>query len=209
MTSASGGAKGMGLLTTPSCLGQLKLGFGAFLYNDIPFSPNCFIKHRNGKCAISRRRLEMRRNPRQRRRFLFPGDGGESLKEDYTSCPHKDSCFVKERKRFNAVTIIDKKLIADRYRSLLGTVRHQMLAGFRAGVEGVPSVLRRVYRIDDLPVRGLVRTRIWDHFKIMACNFKSFYGYCKRNGASPLSLAYFFHLFRRCFGFGRALACYG
>lgn len=108
-------------------------------------------------------------------------------KEDCAFCPLKDSCIVKEQKRFNAVTITDKKLIADRYRNLLGTVRHQALADFRAGVEGVPSVLRRVYGVDDVPVRGLVRTRIWDHFKVMAYNFKSYYRYCKRMGATPLS----------------------
>jgi hypothetical protein len=130
-------------------------------------------------------------------------------KEDCRSCPLKKSCIIKEQKKFNVVTITEKKLIADQYRSLFGTAEHQALADFRAGVEGVPSVLRRVYRIDDLPVRGLVRTRIWDHFKIIAYNFRSFYSYYKRTGASPLSLAYFFRLFRRCFGFNRALACYG
>ncbi len=130
-------------------------------------------------------------------------------KENCGLCPLKYSCISKEQKRFNAVTITKKKLIADQYRSLFGTAEHQALADFRAGVEGVPSVLRRVYRIDDLPVRGLVRTRIWDHLKIIAYNFKSFYGYCKRNGASPLSLAHYFRLFSRCFGFGQTPVCYG
>ena len=129
-------------------------------------------------------------------------------KEDCASCPLKDSCIVKEQKRFNAVTITDKKMIADRYRSLLGTARHQALADFRAGVEGVPSVLRRVYRIDDLPVRGLVRTRIWDHLKVIAYNFKSYYSYCKRCGASPLYFLYFLRMPSRRFSFSRALVCY-
>lgn len=142
---------------------------------------------------------------RNREKRLF---SAKFSKEDCASCPLKDSCIVKEQKRFYTVTITDKKLIADRYRSLLGTARHQALADFRAGVEGVPSVLRRVYRIDDLPVRGLVRTRIWDHFKVMAYNFKSYYRYCKRSGASPLSFLYLFRLPSRHFGFGRALGCY-
>ena len=129
-------------------------------------------------------------------------------KESCASCPLKDSCIVKEQKRFNAVTITDKKMIADRYRSLLGTARHQALADFRAGVEGVPSVLRRVYRIDDLPVRGLVRTRIWDNLKVIAYNFKSYYSYCKRCGASPLSFLYFLRAASRHFGFGWILMCY-
>lgn len=143
---------------------------------------------------------------RDREKKLF---NAKFSKEDCASCPLKDSCIVKEQKRFNAVTITDKKLIADRYRSLLGTARHQALADFRAGVEGVPSVLRRVYHIDDLPVRGLVRTRVWDHLKVIAYNFKSYYSYCKRCGASPLSFLNFFRPPSRYFGFGRALVCYG
>ena len=124
------------------------------------------------------------------------------------SCPLVDSCIFKEQKKFNAVTITEKKLIADRYRSLLGTAEHQALGDFRAGVEGVPSVLRRVYGIDDLPVRGLTRSRIWDHFKTIAYNFKSFYSYYKRMRANILSLAYFLRLLGQHYQSSWAMACY-
>jgi hypothetical protein len=124
------------------------------------------------------------------------------------SCPLVDSCIFKEQKKFNAVTITEKKLIADRYRSLLGTAEHQALGDFRAGVEGVPSVLRRVYGIDDLPVRGLNRSRIWDHFKTIAYNFKSFYSYYKRMRANILSLAYFLRLLSQHYQSSWAMACY-
>lgn len=130
-------------------------------------------------------------------------------KKDCKACSLADSCIFKEQKKFNSVIIADKKLVADHYRSLLGTEEHQMLADFRAGAEGIPSVLRRVYGFDDIPVRGLKRSRIWSHFKLMAHNFKSFYSYFKRTGAGPLSLARFFHLLSRWFGFKRWQACYG
>ncbi len=130
-------------------------------------------------------------------------------KKDCKVCSLADSCIFKEQKKFNTVIIADKKLVADHYRSLLGTGEHQMLADFRAGAEGVPSVLRRVYGFDDIPVRGLKRSRIWSHFKLMAHNFKSFYSYFKRTGADPLSLARFFRLLSRWFGFKRWQACYG
>jgi hypothetical protein len=54
----------------------------------------------------------------------------------------------------------------------MGTEEHNLLANFRAGVEGLPSVLRRVYRIDQIPIRGLVRSKIWITCKIMAHNVK-------------------------------------
>mgnify|MGYP006878617288 CR=1 FL=1 len=42
----------------------------------------------------------------------------------------------------------------------------------RNGVEGLPSVLRRRYHVDTMPVRGLVRSKIWFSFKIGAINVK-------------------------------------
>jgi len=121
-------------------------------------------------------------------------------KEDCAACPLRDDCIVKEQAKFNVVAFTDKKLIADQYRTLLGTAKHQALADFRAGIEGVSSVLRRVYRIDELPVRNLVRTRIWDHFKIIAYNFRSFYRYCRRRGLDLITLAYYSRLLRWLFG---------
>jgi len=39
----------------------------------------------------------------------------------------------------------------------MGTSEYQQLARKRAGVEGIPSALRRRYKIDHLPVRGDVQ----------------------------------------------------
>jgi len=118
-------------------------------------------------------------------------------KKDCAACPHLERCIVKEQKRSYMVKITDKQYIADYYRALLGTPLHQALGDFRAGVEGVPSVLRRVYGIDKVPVRGLTRSRIWDHGKVMAFNFRSFFEYCRKNGVSALSSSLVFILFKR------------
>ena len=130
-------------------------------------------------------------------------------KEDCAKCSLLGSCIVKEQKKAFALRITEKKLIADRYRSLIGTDWHRALADFRAGVEGVPSVLRRAYDIDGPPVRGLVRTTTWDHFKVMALNFRSFFRYCQRTEATTLSLSFIFHRFKRLFRFCRSRLCYG
>lgn len=129
-------------------------------------------------------------------------------KENCSPCPFRDSCIIKEQKRFNAVTITKTKLVADHYRSRLGTAEHQALGDFRAGVEGIPSVLRRVYSIDALPVRGLIRTRVWDHFKIIAYNFKAVYRYFRRCGASPLSFLFYSLLLSFNFRLRCTQACY-
>jgi hypothetical protein len=59
----------------------------------------------------------------------------------------------------------------------MNTDRHRELSKFRAGVEGVVSALRRGFDIDDIPVRGLLHSKIWIHTKIMAYNFKSAFNY--------------------------------
>ena len=42
----------------------------------------------------------------------------------------------------------------------------------RNGIEGIPSILRRRYEIDRMPVRGLLRSKMWFGFKIGAINVK-------------------------------------
>ena len=48
------------------------------------------------------------------------------------------------------------------------TRRGDQKARKRAGIEGLPSILRRRCKIDHLPVRGLVRSKVYLGFKISA-----------------------------------------
>ncbi|WP_412679862.1 transposase [Caldifermentibacillus hisashii] len=57
-------------------------------------------------------------------------------------------------------------------RSKIGSKRHKELSNYRAGIEGTPSVLKRVYQLEHLPVRGRVRSKIWVYASIIAQNFK-------------------------------------
>jgi len=101
-------------------------------------------------------------------------------KDTCAVCTLFQACPVKEQVKFNSLRFTKKKLQVDICRSKLGDERHKELADFRAGVEGVPSVLRRAYNIDRIPVRGLLRRGIWIHSKIMAFNFRSFFTYLKK-----------------------------
>lgn len=49
-------------------------------------------------------------------------------------------------------------------------LEYQKLAKIRNGVEGIPSVLRRKHRVDHIPVRGYLRSKLWFGFKIAAIN---------------------------------------
>lgn len=101
-------------------------------------------------------------------------------------CPMAAQCPIKRSSRYNLIKFTQKQYITDISRCEIGTEEHTRLSRFRAGVEGVPSVLRRMYNIDRIPVRGLNRSRIWVDAKIMAYNFRAFYAYCMRSGLQPL-----------------------
>ena len=54
----------------------------------------------------------------------------------------------------------------------LSTEEYRALSKKRNAVEAIPSVLRRKYHVDNIPVKGLVRSKIWFSFKIGAINVK-------------------------------------
>lgn len=50
-------------------------------------------------------------------------------------------------------------------------------AHFRNGVEALPSLLRRKYRVDKIPTHGKKQTRLHFGFKIAALNFQKLLDY--------------------------------
>ncbi|WP_054739773.1 hypothetical protein, partial [Cellulosilyticum ruminicola] len=54
------------------------------------------------------------------------------------------------------------------------------LTNKRAGVEGIPSAIRKKYQVDAIPVRGLLRSKIVFGFKIGAYNFNKLLRYLKK-----------------------------
>lgn len=93
--------------------------------------------------------------------------------EKCVTCPLQDSCPMKPQKKMNVAYFSEKRYRTDQLRTKMDTEEYRKLANSRAGVEGIPSVLRRRYRVDEMPIRGLVRSKIWFGFKIAAINFKS------------------------------------
>ncbi len=121
-------------------------------------------------------------------------------KEQCDQCSLREHCPVKEQKKSNRVSFTNKTRQADICRARMGEPYYQALAAFRAGVEGVPSVLRRRYEVDNIPVRGLNRSRIWQICKVMAYNFKSFFDYSKRKAKEETASAFLSLFCRPIFG---------
>jgi hypothetical protein len=89
-----------------------------------------------------------------------------------SECPLRDKCGSKLQKKSAYVMISEKTVQRATYLEKMSSDEYRSLAKKRNGVEGLPSVLRRKYNVDHMPVRGLVRSKIWFGFKIGAINVK-------------------------------------
>ena len=102
---------------------------------------------------------------------------------------HKDECKAKIFKKVSKVSVsIMGHENAIRQR-LMETAKYKLLTRLRNGAETVMSLLRRVYRVDTMPVRGLVRGRLFFGCKIAALNCKKLFAFRRGGGhyaQSPL-----------------------
>lgn len=93
-------------------------------------------------------------------------------KKTCENCPLRDKCGAKLQKKSAFVMVTENMIHRATYLKKLSSEEYVVLSKKRNGVEGIPSLLRRRYNIDHMPVRGLVRTKIWFSFKIGAINVK-------------------------------------
>ena len=93
-------------------------------------------------------------------------------------CSHQRECNAKIKKR-TALVILSLGALAhteetirrkdDETMKLIGRIRN--------GVETIPSILRRKYHVDDMPVRGKLKTKVFFSFKMFALNFSKLWLY--------------------------------
>lgn len=87
-------------------------------------------------------------------------------------CPRYEQCPATLQKKRAVVRLTRATVNRAAYAARLTSGEFKQHARLRNGVEGIPSVLRRVYRVDSMPVRGLLRTKLWFGFMIGAINAK-------------------------------------
>jgi hypothetical protein len=88
------------------------------------------------------------------------------------NCSHREDCNATMQRESAFVIVSTKMIQRASYLVKLSTEEYKSLSKKRNGVEGIPSVLRRKYDVDHIPVKGLVRSKIWYSFKIGAINAK-------------------------------------
>ncbi|HVI40546.1 MAG TPA: transposase [Anaerovoracaceae bacterium] len=105
------------------------------------------------------------------------------------NCPHKNECHPKVQKRTTSLLISVKTVDRANYQKQMKTEEFKAYARMRNGVETIPSILRRKYRIDQMPVRGKQKTKLYFGFKIAALNFNKLFRYlnsldrCEQNAS--------------------------
>lgn len=100
-------------------------------------------------------------------------------REQCAGCPNKDRCRAKLHKCVSSVTVSIKAHERAKQQKFMGTEEFRSLFRIRNGVETIPSMLRRLYRTDRMPVRGLLRGRFFFGCKIGALNFRTLFSYRK------------------------------
>lgn len=103
-------------------------------------------------------------------------------REQCAGCPNKNRCRAKLHKRVSSVIVSIKARERARQQKFMGTEEFRSLFRIRNGVETVPSMLRRLYHADRMPVRGLLRGRFFFGCKIGALNFRKLFSYRKGRG---------------------------
>lgn len=115
-------------------------------------------------------------------------------KDKCSTCPNLVSCPIKEQKRKYRLRITESQLHRAQAMELMETDEYKELANKRAGIEGIPSTLRRRYNIDNLPVMGEVRSKFWFGLKISAINCKRFIKSKLNAAKESLSSLFYNHL---------------
>lgn len=96
---------------------------------------------------------------------------------DCAKCPYKERCqprFLKTRVRKE---VSWKSVGRAKQLQYMRIEEFSEYAKFRNGVEAIPSLLRRRYHVDKIPVHGKKRTRLFFGFKIAALDFQKLLDY--------------------------------
>ena len=110
-------------------------------------------------------------------------------KSQCQDCLHKEQCHPKMFKRVSRKTVSSKSNQRAKQQRERSTDDFKKQNRFRNGVETIPSILRRKYGIDKIPVRGLIRSRFFFGCKIGALNIKKFCRYMQGQDKCALKMA--------------------
>lgn len=94
-------------------------------------------------------------------------------KEICANCPFKDKCIVdKTPTKTNTLRITTERLNSAIQREKRNNPEYQNISNMRAGIEGIPSLLRRKYHIDNRGTKGKFCLKMEFSTALIAINIK-------------------------------------
>ena len=97
-------------------------------------------------------------------------------------CPHREECLASIKVRTAVVMVPLTSLERAIKTTCPDPETKALIARIRNGVETIPSIMRRKYHVDDMPVRGKLKTKIRFGFKLLALNFSKLWLYTQGSG---------------------------
>jgi hypothetical protein len=104
-------------------------------------------------------------------------------KSHCANCPHREQCKVKFQKKSAVVSVSANKVERAKAACKISAEDYVQYRNARNAIEGIPSVLRRRYGVDDMPVFGLLQSKFYFGFKVAAINFKKLVKYTRQQCA--------------------------
>ncbi len=114
-------------------------------------------------------------------------------------CPNRKKCGIIYQKKRAIIRITGNKIKRARYLKKMSEDEYKKFANMRNAVEAIPSLMRRKYRVDEMPVRGYLRSKCWFFLKVGAINVKRMLAYASLNAFCTFLYKLFYHFqFSRC-----------
>lgn len=110
-------------------------------------------------------------------------------KECCEGCPHFNECKPSKKKNHYQKRISLKSKKRAEHKRKRSSEEFSKLTRYRNGVETIPSILRRRYNVDNIPVHGKNRMAIFFSAKIMAINFQKLCKYMQGSARRALNTA--------------------
>jgi len=95
-------------------------------------------------------------------------------KEQCLGCPHREECNARMQAKSAVVSVSENKIERAKIANngSVSEEEYKQYRNARNAIEGIPSVLRRTYDVDDMPVFGAQKSKLLFGFKIAAINTK-------------------------------------
>lgn len=97
-------------------------------------------------------------------------------------CPHRKDCNARIYKRVAKIRVTGKQIRRAALQEQMKSEQYKLYARLRNGVETIPSILKNVYNVNRMSVRGKLRSKFFFGSKIAALNFQKLLGFRRGTG---------------------------